>query len=117
MSSTGHCRRRKIRCLLAPDDIQNRCANCIRLKKDCSFYPVDQQPQLDRRPRASSRVDTGGSISSDSSPAMGGGHLLDHGEDLNSYPQMQLTVPYPAPRGSIGGVSPLTRSKRRDVHM
>ncbi|KAF2083230.1 hypothetical protein K490DRAFT_70020 [Saccharata proteae CBS 121410] len=38
----GHCRRRKIRCLLAPDDPQGRCANCIRLKKECNFYPVDQ---------------------------------------------------------------------------
>lgn len=40
----GHCRRRKIRCLLAPDDPQGRCANCIRLKKDCNFYPVEHNP-------------------------------------------------------------------------
>lgn len=107
---TGHCRRRKIRCLLAPDDTQNRCANCIRLKKDCSFFPVDQQPQMDRRPRASSRVDTRASNSSDSSPAMVGGHLLSHSEDFNSYPHLPLAVPYSA-RGAIGGelVSPMTR--------
>lgn len=42
---TGHCRRRKIRCLLAPDDPHGRCSNCIRLKKECNFYPVDQQPE------------------------------------------------------------------------
>ncbi|KAH8730452.1 hypothetical protein GQ44DRAFT_443273 [Phaeosphaeriaceae sp. PMI808] len=42
----GHCRRRKIRCLLAPDDPQNRCANCIRLKKDCNFYPVEHTPDM-----------------------------------------------------------------------
>jgi hypothetical protein len=41
---TGHCRRRKIRCLLAPDDPQGRCANCIRLKKECNFYPVEHNP-------------------------------------------------------------------------
>ncbi|KAL5116071.1 hypothetical protein ACEQ8H_006083 [Pleosporales sp. CAS-2024a] len=40
----GHCRRRKIRCLLAHDDPQGRCSNCIRLKKDCNFYPVDHNP-------------------------------------------------------------------------
>ncbi|KAI9788859.1 MAG: hypothetical protein M1816_006523 [Peltula sp. TS41687] len=40
----GHCRRRKIRCLLAPDDPQGRCSNCIRLKKECNFFPVDQPP-------------------------------------------------------------------------
>jgi hypothetical protein len=38
----GHCRRRKIRCLPAnPEDSAGRCANCIRLKKDCTFFPVD----------------------------------------------------------------------------
>ncbi|EXJ86526.1 hypothetical protein A1O3_03477 [Capronia epimyces CBS 606.96] len=38
----GHCRRRKIRCLPAFDDPVGRCQNCIRLKKDCHFYPVEQ---------------------------------------------------------------------------
>ncbi|OAA72395.1 Zn(2)-C6 fungal-type DNA-binding domain protein [Cordyceps fumosorosea ARSEF 2679] len=38
----NHCRRRKIRCIVSAN-IQNRCENCIRLKKDCSFCPVDQQ--------------------------------------------------------------------------
>ncbi|KAF2131070.1 hypothetical protein P153DRAFT_210412 [Dothidotthia symphoricarpi CBS 119687] len=42
----GHCRRRKIRCLLAPDDTQGRCANCIRLKKDCNFYPVEHNGEV-----------------------------------------------------------------------
>ncbi|KAH4216220.1 hypothetical protein HBH98_112350 [Parastagonospora nodorum] len=40
----GHCRRRKIRCLLASEDPQGRCANCIRLKKECNFYPVEHNP-------------------------------------------------------------------------
>ena len=50
----GHCRRRKIRCLLAKDDAQRRCSNCIRLKKDCNFYPVET---TDRRPRSHSKPD------------------------------------------------------------
>lgn len=49
----GHCRRRKIRCLLAPEDAHGRCSNCIRLKKDCNFYPVDQQPPNENKPRKS----------------------------------------------------------------
>jgi hypothetical protein len=39
----GHCRRRKIRCVPSQSDPHGRCSNCIRLKKDCSFHPVDQQ--------------------------------------------------------------------------
>ncbi|KAF1962845.1 hypothetical protein CC80DRAFT_98844 [Byssothecium circinans] len=44
----GHCRRRKIRCLVAQDEPTGRCANCIRLKKECNFYPVDQNPEAPR---------------------------------------------------------------------
>ncbi|CAD6585865.1 MAG: hypothetical protein ASARMPRED_002330 [Alectoria sarmentosa] len=109
----GHCRRRKIRCLLAPDDVHNRCANCIRLKKDCNFFPVDQQPQLERRPRTSSRADTMASSSSDSSPALAGNrlpYLLDRTEEFNAFQQPSLSAPFTSSRGSIGGlISPLTR--------
>ena len=105
---SGHCRRRKIRCLLAPDDPQQRCANCIRLKKDCNFFPVDQQPQIDNRSRHSPRADTLGSTSSDSSPALPGGHLLGV-EILDPYGQLPLPASFPA-RGSIGElVSPMTQ--------
>lgn len=67
---------------------------------------MDQQPQFDRR-RASSKADTGGSTSTDSSPAM---HLP---EDFNVYSQLPLSAPYLSARGSIGGelVSPLTRGE------
>ncbi|KAL5615167.1 hypothetical protein BROUX41_005224 [Berkeleyomyces rouxiae] len=51
----GHCRRRKIRCILS-NDSNGRCANCIRLKKECTFYPVDQPPPDARgRPGTSSQ--------------------------------------------------------------
>lgn len=52
-----HCRRRKIRCILAMDDPTTRCQNCIRLKKDCQFYPVDQQTAPGKRTRSSSKAD------------------------------------------------------------
>lgn len=51
----GHCRRRKIRCLLAPDDPTGRCANCIRLKKECNFYPVEHNPETQRASTTSSK--------------------------------------------------------------
>ncbi|KAK3394733.1 hypothetical protein B0H63DRAFT_56213 [Podospora didyma] len=51
----GHCRRRKIRCIPSQNDVQGRCVNCIRLKKECSFFPVDQQPPQDTRQKSSSR--------------------------------------------------------------
>ncbi|KAL8903772.1 MAG: hypothetical protein Q9171_007285 [Xanthocarpia ochracea] len=74
----GHCRRRKIRCLLALGDPQNRCSNCIRLKKECCFFPVDQQPQMDRRPRTGSKAGSGEtSASSSSSPALAGGPVIE----------------------------------------
>lgn len=62
---TVHCRRRKIRCLVAADDAQGRCENCIRLRKECQFFPVDQQPPVEKKSRPSSRLDTasaGGSV-------------------------------------------------------
>jgi len=51
----GHCRRRKIRCLLAPDDPHGRCSNCIRLKKECNFYPVEHNPDMPQPQSVSSK--------------------------------------------------------------
>lgn len=87
----GHCRRRKIRCIPSPADIQGRCVNCIRLKKECSFFPVDQQPPQDTRQKSSSRSSMGPKIASaSSSPAMQTGLPSDiHGQQ--GYPQ--LTMP------------------------
>ena len=75
---------------------------------------MDQQPQFDRRPRTSSKADTGGSTSTDSSPALVGGHLP---EDFNVCSQLPLSTPYFSARGSIGGelVSPLTRGEIHHV--
>jgi hypothetical protein len=63
----GHCRRRKIRCIPpTSEDPQGRCANCIRLKKECIFVPVDHTSEL---PKTSSRKEIGSmSTSSTSSP-------------------------------------------------
>ncbi|EGX45941.1 hypothetical protein AOL_s00112g130 [Orbilia oligospora ATCC 24927] len=63
----GHCRRRKIRCILAKDE-SGRCSNCIRLKKECSFYPVES---ADRRPRSASKPEISSQIFQDncSSPS------------------------------------------------
>lgn len=115
LGTKGHCRRRKIRCLLAPEDPQNRCANCIRLKKECSFFPVDQQPPVERGNRTASKVEARASTSTDSSPALVGGHLFNQNEHFNPYPMLAHSAPeFPPTTASMGGglVSPLTRGKR-----
>jgi len=40
---------------LAPDDPQGRCSNCIRLKKECNFYPVEHNPDMPQPPTMSSK--------------------------------------------------------------
>ena len=86
---TGHCRRRKIRCIPAPADPQNRCSNCIRLKKECNFYPVDQQPQPDPR-RSGSKSQSGtGRASESTSPTTSSGHLPDNPSSL-PYPPLNM---------------------------
>ncbi|RPB01866.1 hypothetical protein L873DRAFT_1675259 [Choiromyces venosus 120613-1] len=92
----GHCRRRKIRCLIAKDDSAGRCSNCIRLKKDCNFFPVES---TDRRPRSSSKPDImnndGGSAASSPSPGLGQGQIL---ENPNGYPaSVPVTPTYDLP--------------------
>ena len=89
-SRTVHCRRRKIRCLAAADDAQGRCENCIRLRKECQYFPVDQQPPVEKKSRPSSRV---GPASADhsaptSSPSTVGG---SEQRDFFQYQPIPLT--------------------------
>ena len=58
LTCVAHCRRRKIRCVIADADPQQRCQNCIRLKKECVFYPVEQQNAMDIRGESSSKAVT-----------------------------------------------------------
>ncbi|EZF47262.1 hypothetical protein H103_08839 [Trichophyton rubrum CBS 288.86] len=91
--SIVHCRRRKIRCLLAPDDTQGRCENCIRLKKECHFYPVDQQPAVDKRGRPISKPETAGSDASltTTPPLLGSGAVMEQKESYFPYPNMGIS--------------------------
>ncbi|KAH8657503.1 hypothetical protein BGZ60DRAFT_383685 [Tricladium varicosporioides] len=82
----GHCRRRKIRCIPSAGDLQNRCSNCIRLKKECNFYPVDQQPQPDPRRRGSKSQGGAGRVSASSSPSTTSGQI----------PEIPSNLPYPS---------------------
>jgi hypothetical protein len=91
---TGHCRRRKIRCQLPlPEDVQGRCTNCIRLKKECNFYPVDQSPSTDGKPPQQARRDTGLSTapsgSSQSSPHISGASQPGSVAEDSSHVQLQ----------------------------
>lgn len=103
-----HCRRRKIRCLRASDDPEGRCSNCIRLKKECNFYTIDQQPPAERRPRKESKADrrsTEASTSSSSSPPMAGGHVIDQVDSFNHYTPISLPD-----REYAGSTAPLSVS-------
>lgn len=105
-----HCRRRKIRCLVSADDSEGRCENCIRLRKECQFYPVDQQPPTDRskaRPgmkmenTPTSSADP--SIASSSPPSIalaggggaGGGASIDPSDIYHYQISMQSTATTP----------------------
>ncbi len=84
----GHCRRRKIRCLLAPDDPQGRCSNCIRLKKECNFYPVEQVMSPDPRAPGSIKMDVANgapSTSSSSSPQTAATPRKEHMDEFGAY--------------------------------
>ncbi|KLU87589.1 hypothetical protein MAPG_06586 [Magnaporthiopsis poae ATCC 64411] len=93
----GHCRRRKIRCLPSSDDPEGRCINCIRLKKDCNFFPVDQQPApapADSRQKSGSRcsVGPGGVPPASSSPSIASGYPSDmHGGQHYTHPMAPST--------------------------
>ncbi len=116
----GHCRRRKIRCLLAPGDPQRRCSNCIRLKKECNFYPVDQQPPLDNRARSGSKAEVSSSNGAGTSAASSPEHYAESQmvEQVEGYHHLQ---PHPLQTNqesqsfdpySASTVSPPERSKR-----
>jgi hypothetical protein len=90
---TVHCRRRKIRCLVAADDSQGRCENCIRLRKECHFLAVDQQPPVEKRSRPGSKLETPStdpSTASSSPPALTGGGAIDAGETMYQYQPMPM---------------------------
>ncbi|KAI9721312.1 MAG: hypothetical protein M1812_002474 [Candelaria pacifica] len=74
-------------------DPQGRCTNCIRLKKECNFFPVDQQPQPDRRPRTESKAEGtsgDGSNSESSSPARASTQGAARTGDFSPYPPLPL---------------------------
>ena len=63
-----HCRRRKIRCLLAADDPQGRCESCIRLKRVCIFSPADHKPSMEKKRQTESSMDPFLAVPSTSPP-------------------------------------------------
>jgi hypothetical protein len=89
-----HCRRRKIRCLVAPDDTEGRCENCIRLRKDCQFFPVDQQPPIEKKSRPSSRLETPSTERSNTTPIASSPTNLvpDTTETFYPYPTMPMNT-------------------------
>lgn len=46
--------------------MQNKCINCVRLKKDCSFHPVDQQHTPESRSKSTIAIPAGAVLPSQS---------------------------------------------------
>lgn len=79
-------------------DGAGRCANCIRLKKDCTFFAVDQQPQSQsepRRRRKSKALNEAGGDSTATSPSVASSQI----------PDMSAALPFP-PLSSTGQMPP-----------
>ena len=93
-----HCRRRKIRCEVAADDPQGRCVDCIKLRKECKYYPVDQQPPAEKKSsRQGSKGDTlpSGFPSAASTPSASGSRT-DQSDTF--FPQQSVSIS-PGPGG------------------
>jgi len=120
----GHCRRRKIRCLVAQDEPTGRCANCIRLKKECNFYPVDQAPEPQRtQPGPAKEASAGAPSSSNtSSPrhpvSMSGGKVDEFRPPFPGAVASNVTSSYEVPADpdvDSHHVTPATGCKHTDV--
>lgn len=91
----GHCRRRKIRCMMPDEDPSGRCSNCIRLKKECNFYPVEQSLQGKGSNGRANSVPKHSASSPNS-------HMYMSGYNQNGYPHMtSFSVP-PEPHNGLG---------------
>ena len=78
---------------MAIDDRGSRCQNCIRLKKTCHFFPVDQPPAFIQRTRSGSKVENvstdADTFGSHSSPGMGS---ADPAVDMINVPIEPLSI-------------------------
>ncbi|PVI05996.1 hypothetical protein DM02DRAFT_56482 [Periconia macrospinosa] len=92
----GHCRRRKIRCLVSQDEPTGRCANCIRLKKECNFYPVDQAPDNSRAHTAVAKETSAGAH--DSSTTSSPRHPPTQNEKIDEFCPPFATTAQPGSR-------------------
>ncbi|KAJ5166106.1 uncharacterized protein N7482_004887 [Penicillium canariense] len=99
-----HCRRRKIRCLVAADDAQGRCENCIRLRKECQFFPVDQQPPVEKKSRPNSRLEAGSADPSATTPLSSSPTNMNPDSVEPFYPYAQ--VPIGASSGDMAAFNP-----------
>ncbi|KAI5194008.1 hypothetical protein E4T39_08819 [Aureobasidium subglaciale] len=98
----SHCRRRKIRCVLAEADDMGRCNNCIRLKKECVFYPVDSAGGPESRAQTKGSKDS--SVNSNSPSEMHPpGTKLEHDREMGRFPHLASNAPT-----EYGSVDPST---------
>lgn len=86
---------------MAEGDSEDRCQNCIRLKKECVFYPVDQQQMLDNRSQSGAKSGAGSvpsSAVSPSPPELASGRPFERSRQYGSFPSLP-SLPSNAPPG------------------
>jgi hypothetical protein len=90
---------------VAADDAQGRCENCIRLRKECQFFPVDQQPPVEKKSRPSSRLEAGSDPSVTTPMSLSSSPTSLNPESVEAfYPYAQ--VPMNASSGDMAAFNP-----------
>jgi hypothetical protein len=88
--------------VLAEGDDMGRCNNCIRLKKECVFYPVDSAGGPESRAQTKGSKDS--SVISNSPPEMHPpGSKLEHDHEMSRFPHLASNAP-----PEYGSVDPST---------
>lgn len=92
---------------MAADDTQGRCENCIRLRKECHFYPVDQQPPTEKKARPGAKLEssldpTGSSPPGLSSGSMDPADMYTYSLPMHSTPDMAGFHPAGFPATPMG---------------
>ncbi|KAK5175054.1 uncharacterized protein LTR77_000191 [Saxophila tyrrhenica] len=100
-------------------DPHGRCQNCIRLKKECVFYPVDQQGTIDSTPQSAGEGGAGSgpssAVSSSTPPEAISGTTFNGSHEREGFP----VLPSNAPSSYTGfpmGLSSGTLSPGNNAH-
>jgi len=117
----SHCRGRKIRCIPAAGDAQGRCASCIRLKRECSFKPTEQQRGTEARSRSAAQHVHMDQRSSQSSSPTPSGHAPSQPPAQRPFPPLatnthHMRTPMSAAPIGDGSLAPMPAGQQYDFN-